>query len=768
MTIIIAEKPSLAKNIAAAIGQMSRRDGYLEGRGPEGQGYLVSWVFGHLFSLVDVEAYEAGEGNRFWTMDNLPCFPKEFRYELRKGPDKQVDPGVKRQFELLRALCNRADVERIVNAGDADREGEIIVRTCVKHALGAPKPLFRLWLPDQTPQTIRQALAELPEQSRYDSLANEGYARTYIDWLYGVNLTRLATLQCRKLLRVGRVIVPIVKAIYDRDKAIAEFVPEPYLAIVSKTEVRGETVELVSTRRFAMDRKKDAEALCREYQARGAVVVDRKTKKETISAGKLYSLSTLQNKLGRRYKMSMKDSLDILQGLYEKGYVTYPRTNSEYVATAERDKIKEVLGQVRKAGYRVSFRADKTIFDDAKIESHSALTPTYRIPDKGALTEREALVYGAVLRRFAAVFCEEPCTAEKTTLTIAVGEQESFTLKGTVLLTPGWTRYDEYTPRDKLLPALQVGEAVPLDFQPLEKTTTPPRHYTIETLNNYLKNPFREEKAKAGLSATADAAGGAGTAGIDTKDGHTTAAPSAEEGAEDDTAEYRAIFEGLELGTEATRTGIIDNAKKSGYIALNKDVYTILPDGKFLIESLLRMNINMDKYKTAELGRALKRIYHGTLTVPEGVRLAEAEIVKIFEPYKKRAKPTPADTGKLGEIVGRCPLCGANVIRGKRAYGCMGYLQGCRFRMPDSLCGRGIGVGEARQLLRDGQTPTLSGFLSRHNKPFSAALLLEAGKVRFSFQQDTKGTGKAPREPDSGTEGTAVARAEPRPDGAGG
>ena len=229
MVLIIAEKPSLGRNIAAGLGTFQRRDGYLENNE-----CIITWAFGHLFSLADIEAYsEQSTSGRRWTMDNLPCFPSEFKYELRLDDNKQLDSGVVKQFETIKALCNRDDVNLIVNAGDADREGEIIVRTCVEKALTTPKEQKRLWLPDQTPETVKAAFESMKSENEYDNLANEGYARTYIDWLYGVNLTRLATLRTGSLLRVGRVIVPIVKAIYDRDMAILNFVPEKYASITS-------------------------------------------------------------------------------------------------------------------------------------------------------------------------------------------------------------------------------------------------------------------------------------------------------------------------------------------------------------------------------------------------------------------------------------------------------------------------------------------------------------------------------------------------------
>ncbi len=697
MVLILAEKPSLARNIAAAIGATQKRNGYLEGNG-----YLVSWAFGHLFSLCDLEIYTGEDAKTKWHIEALPCFPQEFRFELRKeGRDGNADAGVARQFEVIKSLCNRPDVDRILNAGDADREGEIIIRLCIQHALQTEKDCRRLWLPDQTAETILRALQECKPMQDYDYLANEGFARTYIDWLYGVNLTRYATLRTGKLLRVGRVIVPIVRAIYERDEAIRTFTPSIYYAPTSRAETNGETVELTSRHRFEKEELEKAKQLCRTYNETGATVAKKKTKKETLAPGKLYSLSKLQNVLGKRHKMSMEDSLRILQKLYEEGYVTYPRTNSEYLATAEKDKMKKILSGIEKLGYPVAFRDSKTIFDDAKIESHSALTPTYKIPNATSLSPEEKIVYQTIFRRFVAVFCSVPCEVLRTELLIRVGELEDFTLKGTVMQTQGWTKYDDYTQKDKILPNLNIGDAVNIDFQPKEKETTPPKHYTIETLNNYLKNPFRQEKAKL-----------------------------SEQDAEAE--EYRAMFEGLELGTEATRTSIIENACKSKYIARNKDVYTILPDGVFLIESLARIGIQMDKYKTSTLGQALKKVYRGAMTVKESVSLAQEEIQAVFS-QNTAPLETDTDMGFFGDEVGTCPLCGKPVKRGQYGYHCSGYRDGCTFQVGLVICHRVLSVSNMKQLLQTGRTAKINGFVSKSGKPFDAVLSLQDGKIKFEF-----------------------------------
>ncbi len=707
MILIIAEKPSLARNIIAGVGEkMDKKDGYYIG-----SNYIVSWAFGHLFSLADIEAYTGTDGR--WTLEHLPCFPSQFKFELRKTADrKRVDGGVKKQFGIIQSLCNRPDVDTVVNAGDADREGEIIVRLCVQNALKSEKRQMRLWLPDQTPETVAKALSEMKSEADYDTLAAEGYARTYIDWLYGVNLTRYATIKTGKLLRVGRVIAPIVRAIYDRDMEIRNFKPEKYYVIHSNEETRGEKIELTSKHKFANDKLPDAEELASLYNATGAVVVGVESKKENIFPGKLYSLTTLQNVLGEKYKMSMTDSLKIIQKLYEDGYLTYPRTNSEYLATAEKDKMRSIISNVAKLGYPVRFRDSKHIFDDSKIEAHSALTPTYKIPPKDKLTPDESKVYSTVFRRFVAVFCAEECIAEKSEIKIKVGELEEFSLKGTVILERGWTKYDDYTKKDKLLPRLAVGDEVKINFAPAEKQTTPPRHYTITTLNNYLKNPFKDDKARA--------------------------KELEESGEVDDAEDYRAIFEGLELGTEATRSGIIDNAKKSGYIELKKDVYTILPGGEYFIESLDRLSISMDKYKTSELGRALKKVYRGEMTVGDSVALAQQEIAEVFSKGAVSSAPVVfgVDTGKYGEVVGACPVCGKDILRGRFNYGCSGFDAGCKFRVGLNICRRDIPISEVRALLTDGTTHLIDGFISKNGKRFSARLVLKDGNAVFAFDNE--------------------------------
>lgn len=672
--LIIAEKPSLAKNVASAIGSdFTRHDGHLE----NGE-YIVTWAFGHLFGLKDIDGY--GDGKKHpWTLDNLPFFPGKFEFELKKDakPGKKKSgagrtgssDGIKHQFKVISSLIKRKDVSEIVNCGDADREGEVIVRNILLEA-GNTKPVKRLWLPEQTPESIRRALKEMKSDDEYTNLFKEGLARTYIDWLYGVNLTRLATLKSGTLLRVGRVIVPTVKAIYDRDMEIRNFTATKYYSCESSLPSIGKEFRLVSKKgdskgtcgeedgdrteggRFAIDRLKEAQAWCDRLNASGAYVSDIQKKEKTIPAGRLYSLSKLQGALGKKYKMTPEESMKIIQSLYERGYITYPRTNTEYLASAEKDKINGILSKLKDKGYDVCPKdGSKSIYDDSRIESHSAISPTYVLPDVSKLSADDRKVYDMVLSRFLAVFAAESCKVLRTTVTIAAGDLEDFEIKGDIYLTKGWKHFEDVKSEDKVLPPLSIGDKVDIHFEPVLKETKPPKHYTVETLNNYMKNPFRDENI-------------------------------------DDT-DYKAIFEGLELGTEATRTGIISNAIKSGYISLKNNSYRIEPGGIFYIEALQKMNLLLSKEKTASLGKALKKVYRGELSVQEAVSIAEDEIRGCFDNLKSDGSETGLGVGVPGkvinrqnvdsnsEIIGKCPKCGADVVVKEKGYFCSN--RDCRF-----------------------------------------------------------------------------------------
>lgn len=645
--LIIAEKPSLAKNISNAIGQFQTKDGYMENHE-----YIVTWAFGHLFTLKDIEEYSVlnvSEEKAKWTLSGLPFKPETFEFVLKKQTKtKKIDPGIKKQFNIIKSLCQRNDVEYIINAGDADREGEIIIRIILDTA-GNQKKVMRLWLPEQTSATIRHSLQNLKSDEKYNNLADEGYARTYIDWLYGINLTRFATLKSGKLLRVGRVIVPIVKAIYDRDMEIRNFVAEKYWAVVSKAETKGIMLEFLSKEKFPLSEEADARDFCRLYNSTNAIVKNKEIREVVISAGKLYSLSALQGILGSKYKMSPKESLAIIQQLYEAGYITYPRTNTEYLASAEKDKINRVISELQKRGFNVTSKDNnKSIYDDSKIISHSALTPTYIIANENNLNEKQWKVYNTILNRFLAVFCSEPCIANRTQYTISIGNKETFKISGDILIQKGWMMYEETSKKDKILPDLKIKDSVNINFNPILKETTAPQHYTVKTLNDFMKNPFRKNNKS-----------------VEDADDN-----SPEEITENDIEIYKSILEGIELGTEATRTGIIDTAIRSGYISLKNNKYTILPAGEYYIETLAKLGLCMSKEKTIELGKLLKKVYRGEETINQCVDFTFKEIQTLFDQANNIKVSTYIAPSPSTDDIGICPKCGLAIIQKDKGFFC--------------------------------------------------------------------------------------------------
>ena len=644
MKLIIAEKPSLARSIISALepkDKFTKREGYYEGGT-----YLVSYAFGHLFGLIDMDDYFPEEGQRKWRLDILPFFPGENRTSdyrfgfirtYKKGQGAIVDAGVKKQFKVLETLMNRKDVTEIIHCGDADREGEVIVRLILMKGLKSKKKISRLWLPDQTPDTILSEIRTMKDDSEYDSLFHEGLCRTIVDWMYGINLTRYMTLKVpgREVYNIGRVLTPIVQAIYERDYEIEHFVPKEYYLVESNEKTNGETIRLTVPEKYEKPDLTKAANLAARLNTLPAVVKRTDSKKVTKKRPKLFSLSKLQGYLGKKYKMSMNDSLKAVQNLYDDGYLSYPRTNTEYMAENEKGKIRAVIEAVRKnyADRRIAFRDVKVIFDDTKIESHSALTPTTKIPAGGNLSEGEENAYNAVLNRFCAVFCEEDCIASLTTIQIECGGY-TFKLKGEVIIQKGFLRYEDEK-KDTILPKLREGELVEHRFLPVLKKTEPPKHYNSETLGNFLKHPFREilEEEKEN---------------------------------ENDDDEYRQIMKGVEIGTEATRTPTISKAIAVGYISQKKDYYYIEPKGRAMVSYLDSLSIKLNKETSVRLQILLKDIFHRERTINSVLALAKEELDRDFERRSREVEPlddNPSQNAPGKTALGECPVCGKTVVK---------------------------------------------------------------------------------------------------------
>lgn len=329
--LIICEKPSLARNVANALGVNNRQDGYLEN-----DKYLVSWAFGHLFELYSIYNY-LNDNEIKWKEIPLPFIPKDFLYKVKN------DEGVKKQFDVLKKLINRNDIVEIIHCGDADREGQLIIDNIIKE-IGTNKAIKRLWLPEQTDETIRKEIHNLKNNEFYKNLYNEGLARTELDWLFGINLTVYLTVKSGQKLSCGRVLIPIVKYIYDRDIDIKNFISKKYYQVEGILEKNNIKVTLADERKENDKSKADEIAKI----LTGKVKVVEVEKKEVIKqASKLFSLSTLQSFLSKNHKIDFATSLKSIQSLYESGYITYPRTNTEYLAENEKDKVKKIIESLK-------------------------------------------------------------------------------------------------------------------------------------------------------------------------------------------------------------------------------------------------------------------------------------------------------------------------------------------------------------------------------------------------------------------------------------
>lgn len=377
-SLIIAEKPSLAMTIKNSIREnFEKFDGYFES-----ENYIVSFVFGHMFEPWSIEDYLNKPEGTPWNLEDIPFIPDEFKWKLKKDSQENIKKnkfdGYKKQYTVLEKLINRPDVDVIFNGGDSDREGQVIISNLLNEALtDKSKIIKRLWLPEQTEDSIRQALKNAPLDEEYSNLYKEGQLRTIQDYLIGIQLSRYVSLLAKKKLPVGRVLGVVVKAIYDRDLEIKNFISQQFYNIKGISEDKSITYTVLKTDKNLQlsAQKSEAENIIKMLYDE-AKVIDVKEKEAVKNPKKLFSLDTLQNKMSKEHKLSPTTTLNILQSLYQKGFATYPRTNTEYLSKNEKSRIEKIL-ELLKDNHRVEINDKKSIFDDSKVESHSGAKRCY-------------------------------------------------------------------------------------------------------------------------------------------------------------------------------------------------------------------------------------------------------------------------------------------------------------------------------------------------------------------------------------------------------
>ena len=477
MKVILAEKPSVAKTIASFLKANTRRDGYFEGNG-----YIVTYAFGHLVSLYDMKDYDKEKYSGSWKMANFPFIPADkFKFK--------VDDSKQKQFNIIKELLNRDDVEYVINATDNDREGELIAFLIFLLAKNK-KPVKRILVNEWTPQDITRGLENLKDEEDMRNLQAAGYTRLITDWLIGINFTSVATLKYGngKLLNIGRVILPTVKLVYDRDMEIKNFVPKTYFEIEGNFKCANGTYKgkLIKGKETKFDTEEEAMAVIDSINSKEGVISSKKVTKSKEYAPKLFSLTSLQGYITSKYSHFTSDKvLSVCQSLYEGkgkgGYITYPRTDSVYLEESLTDKASQTLNRLKHGlpyEDKIKFAKTKRVFDSSKVDSHSAIIPTYIVPN--SLTPDEQIVYQAIKDRFIANFMP-PAEYENTEIKTDV-DDSVFLTKGKVLKVKGYLEVYNKEQKNDLLPSMEKGENVEvLEILPLKKQTTPPKSYTEDT-----------------------------------------------------------------------------------------------------------------------------------------------------------------------------------------------------------------------------------------------------------------------------------------------
>lgn len=634
-TLIIAEKSSLAKSIVDGIKLIEpdvKTNKTPNGIYFESTSYIVVAARGHLYKLFDIDDYA---GHKVaWTMGDLPYFPSKFLFKPIEDAENYI--------LNIKELLNRADVNTVVNAGDSGREGEILIRI-ILNELNCKHPVFRLWLPSQVSSEVKEGLLNMESDSKKDNLYNEGMARMYSDWLDGINLTRLASLLSGSFIRVGRVYTTILGLIYDRDMSILNFKSEDYYKLESITTVYGSKLKLVSDEEFEPEEYKDAEKLAIYLNSKLAIVSDIDTKDIIEVSPKLFSQATLQNYMSQKYSFTPDKTLSISQELYENKYISYPRVDSEYLATSEIEKNERLLGRLQKNGLNVILKTNSRIFDDSKIEEHSALTPTILIPDMDKLTEDQKKVYNAILNRYCSVFCKEDRVIAETILAINIADYETVELKGKVVKAKGWRIFEDTEDEDILLPNLKVGDTFKVDFKPVKKSTKPLNHYSVTTLNNFLKSPLRKNSGKIETDI---------------------------ELSEED---YKNFAQGMTIGTAASTPGILKKLCDDELVKIKGKNYIILEKGMYVVETLRKLNIKIDVDKTIVMNQYLKKVNSGEMKIDEYLKVVEKELAECIND----ANGKEIDSYDSRVIVGKCPRCKSDIIEAKKNFYCEN--KNCKF-----------------------------------------------------------------------------------------
>ncbi len=646
MKVIIAEKPSVARDIASVLDIKQSRKGFIEGRG-----CAVTWAFGHLVTLQ-----EPGEYNpdlKRWTLDSLPFVPEEFKLKLI------TNRGVAEQFQVIKKLFGQA--EEIICATDAGREGELIFRYILALSGCDKKNIRRLWLNSLTPEAIHAAFKDLKDGHDYDPLYAAARCRSESDWIVGLNATRYYTVRHgriggggdRVLWSIGRVQTPVLAMIVERDDTILQFQSQPFWEL--STHYR-EVLFRHSGKRFE-DREK-AEIMLSQVTDHDFEITRISAKRKKEQPPQLFDLTSLQRELNKIHGISASDTLAATQNLYEAKLVTYPRTDSRYLSEDMKPRVPQIMEQLKKQQpvhiavldlKALSF--SKRIINDKKVTDHHAIIPTGMYPRKFGAYEQ--LVYEAIVTQFIAAFY--PACIKNITSVDGISNKIPFQAKGTQVLDPGWSTLFPAKKKaagdQQILPAFEKGETAPHAPFLREGKTSPPKHFTENSL----------------LGAM-EAAG---------------------KFVEDD--KLREVLKERGIGTPATRAAIIETLLRRNYIRREKKQLRCTDMGRCLI-ALIKDPLLKSPELTGEWEKKLKQIERGELKADNFM----AEITDYIRSMISKNNSGQLDNSRWGS----CPLCGKEVIKGKRAYGCSDWKAGCPFVLKPDCRGKKLTPKQIQFLLQ--------------------------------------------------------------------
>lgn len=674
--LIVAEKPSVAKAIAAVIAPgCKQRRGYLEGNG-----YLISWCYGHLAKLADASYYDSGYAK--WNMKDLPILPRSFRFRIQE--DK------KEQFDILHSLMRQGNVTEVINACDAGREGELIFRT-VYYLAGCSKPMKRLWISSMEDDAIREGFQNLQPGSDYDGLHKSALCRMKADWLVGINATRFFSLTYNRTLTIGRVMSPTLSLLVQREREISAFVPEPFYHLVLDCGFPLSSEKLTDL--------EAAQELTRACAVSSITVLSVERKEHTEKAPALYDLTTLQREANRLCGFTAQQTLDYLQSLYEKKLCTYPRTDSRYLTGDMESAVPDYAAAAAAIlGCELPMKIlPKQVCNSQKVSDHHAVIPSLSAKnvDASTLPAGEQTILMLVAQGFLRGICPEYRFAETVVTAECAGH--TFRARGKEILKRGWTVFSFRESQSNVLPAVTEGQNIPVAHVGLKGgKTTPPKYYTEDTLLAAMEN-----------------------AGI-------------QDMPED--AERKGI------GTPATRSGILEKlisdqfvirtkSKKVSYLRpteLGIALITVLPEQ--LQSPLL----------TAEWEHRLKLVENGSLSdtdFMQGITEMLTEMVEDYKPYPGSEVLFP----EKEDVVGKCPRCGTNVEERKRGFFCQN--PNCCFVLWKNsrffeVKKKKLDKATAAALLQFGQVPMKGCYSEKTGKTYDAtAIMVDKGdKVDFKLE----------------------------------